>query len=164
MLRFSGFPVSRNELIFYRRQRSAGVSAAADTPADLVRSPNTNLTIFHKFALFTPSTISVTIMAVEGYKLTGEDIMKKKVKTWKLVLLGVFLFILALAAVCYGAVTRYYTNHFFKGTEINNFDCSNLTVAEVKELINGEIMTYAGSIEGRDGSTERRLAKELGMS
>ena len=164
MLRFSGFPVSRNELIFYRRQRSAGVSAAADTPADLVRSPNTNLTIFHKFALFTPSTISVTIMAVEGYKLTGEDIMKKKVKTWKLVLLGVFLFILALAAVCYGAVTRYYTNHFFKGTEINNFDCSNLTVAEVKELINGEIMTYAVSIEERDGITERLLAKELGMS
>ena len=90
--------------------------------------------------------------------------MKKKTKTWKLVLLGMFLFILVLAAICYGAVTRYYTDHFFKGTEINNFDCSNLSAEEVKELITDEIMTYTISIEERDGITERLLAKELGMS
>ena len=90
--------------------------------------------------------------------------MKKKTKTWKLVLLGMFLFILVLAAICYGAVTRYYTDHFFKGTEINNFDCSNLSAEEVKTLISDEIMTYTISIEERDGITERLLAKELGMS
>lgn len=90
--------------------------------------------------------------------------MEKKTKTWKWVLLGILLFILALAAVCYGAVARYYTDHFFKGTKINNFDCSNLTVDEVKTLITDEIMTYAISIEERDGITERLLAKELGMA
>lgn len=90
--------------------------------------------------------------------------MAKKTKTWKWVLLGILLFILVLAAICYAAVTRYYTDHFFKGTEINNFNCSNLTVEEVKERITDEIMTYTISIEERDGITERLLAKELGMS
>lgn len=89
---------------------------------------------------------------------------KKKIKTWKLVLLGILLFVLVLAAICYGAVTKYYTDHFFKGTEINNFDCSNLTSEEVKALITEEIMTYTVSIEEREGITERLLAKELGMS
>lgn len=90
--------------------------------------------------------------------------MEKKTKKWKWVLLGILLFILILASICYAAVTKYYTNHFFKGTEINNFDCSNLTSDEVKELITDEIMTYAINIEERDGITERLLAKELGMS
>lgn len=90
--------------------------------------------------------------------------MKNKTKKWKWVLLGILLFLLAMAAICYGAVTKYYTTHFFKGTEINNFDCSNLTSEEVKDLITDEIMTYAINIEERDGITERLLAKELGMS
>lgn len=90
--------------------------------------------------------------------------MEKKTKTWKWVLLGIVLFILVLAAICFGAVTKYYTNHFFKGTEINNFDCSNLTVEEVKGQLTDEIMTYTINIEEREGITERLLAKELGMS
>ena len=89
---------------------------------------------------------------------------KKKIKTWKLVVGGILLFIVLLLAACYGAVTKYYSDHFFKGTNINNFDCSNMTVSEVKELITGEIMEYALNIEERDGITERLLATDLGFT
>ena len=44
---------------------------------------------------------------------------KKKIKTWKIVVFGILVFILLVAAICYGAVARYYTTHFFKGTQIN---------------------------------------------
>ena len=88
---------------------------------------------------------------------------KKKIKTWKIVVFGILIFILLVAAICYGAVARYYTTHFFKGTQINGYDCSNLTVKEVKEQITDEIMTYAINIEERNGITERLLASDLGL-
>ena len=89
---------------------------------------------------------------------------KKKIKTWKIVVFGILVFILLVAAICYGAVARYYTTHFFKGTQINGYDCSNLTVEEVKEQITDEIMTYAINIEERNGITERLLASDLGFT
>ena len=89
---------------------------------------------------------------------------KKKIKTWKIVVFGILIFILLVAAICYGAVARYYTTHFFKGTQINGYDCSNLTVKEVKEQITDEIMTYAINIEERDGITERLLSSDLGFT
>ncbi len=90
--------------------------------------------------------------------------MKHKMKTWKKVVLGIVLFILVMAAICYGTVTKYYTNHFFKGTSINGMDCSNLTTEQVKQLLTDEIMTYTISIQEREDITERLLAKELGMT
>lgn len=89
---------------------------------------------------------------------------KKKIKTWKLVVFGILVFILVLAASCYGAVAKYYTTHFFKGTQINGYDCSNLTVDEVKTEITNEIMTYAINIQERNGITERLLADDLGFT
>ena len=80
------------------------------------------------------------------------------------ILLGLLIFVMVIAGASYVMVANFYKTRFIKGTYINHFDCSNMTVEEVKTLITDEIMSYAINIEERDGITERLIAKDLGMA
>lgn len=58
-----------------------------------------------------------------------------------------------LAAVYFGGAA-YYSSHFFGGTRIGTFDCSNMSPKKAQETIQNEIDNYGFTFYEKDGKTE----------
>lgn len=69
----------------------------------------------------------------------------------------------ASAAVIYLAGVAYYSGHFFWGTHIGNFKCSNMSVQKAEEHIKNRIKEYKFTIYAKDGSSETITGNELGL-
>lgn len=72
----------------------------------------------------------------------------KNTKAKKIVafVLGVLI---AVLLIIYGSIAIYYKSHFFPNTTINGFDCSNLTVSEVANMVDNQIYEYKLEVIGR---------------
>ncbi|NCB92921.1 MAG: hypothetical protein EOM40_10250 [Clostridia bacterium] len=90
--------------------------------------------------------------------------MAKKNGKAKKIALGVLIGYVLIMAIGYLGVSYYFSSHFLKGTTINGIDCSNKTVAEVKENIQEEIGTYKLRITEIDGKTETIAAGQLNLT
>lgn len=51
--------------------------------------------------------------------------------------------------IFYGSVAIYYQSHFLPNTTINGFECSNLEVAPVVQMVDSQILDYKIEVSGR---------------
>lgn len=67
----------------------------------------------------------------------------------------------AAGIVYYGCQVRYYKEHFFRGTKINQMECENLTVDEAEELIREKVEDYELQLQFRSDCTENISGKDI---
>lgn len=72
--------------------------------------------------------------------------------------------IAAVIAAVYFWGVWFYSTHFFFGTEIGSFNCSNMTVDEAKEQIKNDIENYGFTFYEKDDKTEVVTGKEIGLT
>lgn len=72
--------------------------------------------------------------------------------------------VLAAAVIVYAGGVIFYQNHFFAGTEINGFNCSNMTVEEAQQSLVHDINAYKYVLNERNGKTEVITGEELAMA
>ncbi len=63
----------------------------------------------------------------------------------------------------YFAGVRFYSNHFFFGTKIGNFECSNLTKEEAEKKIADGIENYSFTYHEKNGETEVISGSDIGL-
>ena len=79
---------------------------------------------------------------------------KKSIKLpWKKIGIGAGILI-GLCAVTYFGGVWYYGSHFYPGTTLSNFNCSNLTVEQAEEKIRLEMEDYTYTIKERGNKEE----------
>lgn len=88
--------------------------------------------------------------------------MKKMSKGRKIAVTAVGAAVLAAAGVYLG-VSYYYSSHFFPKTVINGLNCAGLSVEEVKEKIQSQILGYTLTLTERGGQTEQITGNQLGL-
>lgn len=76
------------------------------------------------------------------------------------VILSAGIAVFVLAAVYFAGV-GYYSTHFFIGTRIGTFDCSNMTAAEAKASIQNDIDNYSFTFYEKDGKQETIKGEEI---
>lgn len=79
---------------------------------------------------------------------------KKKVLVVFIALLGLF----------YAGMAVYYTDHYYMGTRINGYDCSNKRANEVKNMLTRAVANYEMTIKERYYVEEKRSGSEMGLS
>lgn len=86
---------------------------------------------------------------------------RKKGKALKItcIILGVLILI---AGAVYGGVAYYYHDKFFKGTQINNINCEQLTAAQTEDLIRKQVEDYKITVQFRDSKSQDILGSEIG--
>ena len=68
---------------------------------------------------------------------------------------GIVAAMMIVSAGCaYAAVSYYYSNHCFRGTQINGLDCSGKTAYEVEQAIAGQVENYSIQVLARDQEPE----------
>lgn len=77
--------------------------------------------------------------------------MKKSTK----IILSVFSITILLLIAIYLAVSLYFNDRFFPGSEINGIDASSKTVEEVEQLIANDVQDYTIVISGKNAEEER---------
>ena len=78
---------------------------------------------------------------------------KGKKSFWrKAIGVAVILIFLLLAAAAYIWRAGYFANHFYRDTWINGIDCSYMTKAQVKQLLQEKVSQYSLKITAKDGS------------
>ena len=80
------------------------------------------------------------------------DKLKNIIKSKKLWITAGIVAGLLVCAYFGGAI--YYRTHFFNGTIIQGYDCSNMTVDEAEKLITDSIENYEFKIKERNGESE----------
>lgn len=68
-----------------------------------------------------------------------------------------------LIVVAYLGGAAYYSSHFFYGTTVNGFDCSNMNIDQARQTIMDGIVGYTYSLYERDGAVESISGAEIGM-
>ncbi len=71
---------------------------------------------------------------------------------------------LGILALLYLQRFKYFSEHFYTGTVINNMDCSELTLDEAKELIQNTIDEYELAVSDKDGNIYNVSAEQLGLT
>ncbi len=71
--------------------------------------------------------------------------------------------LLVVLGTAYGAGYFYFGSHFLPGTELNEFDVSFKTAAEVQNLLDQKVKSYAIAVEERNGGREKIDARSIGM-
>ena len=71
--------------------------------------------------------------------------------------------LLVVLGTAYGAGYFYFGSHFLPGTELNEFDVSFKTAAEVQDLLDQKVKSYAIAVEERNGGREKIDARSIGM-
>lgn len=92
-----------------------------------------------------------------------EDMKEKKGGLKKSVIIASAVIVCLLAAVYFWGVW-FYGTHFFFGTEIGSFSCSNMTVDEAKAKIANDIENYGFTFYEKDGKTEVITGKEINLT
>lgn len=72
--------------------------------------------------------------------------------------------VIAVLAAIYFIGVWFYESHFFFGTEIGSFSCSNMTADEAKAKIADDIENYGFTFYEKDGKTEVVTGKEIGLT
>ncbi len=85
----------------------------------------------------------------------------KKMSKGKKVATGIAGAVVLAAAGVYLGVSYYYSSHFFPKTVINGLNCAGLSVDQVKEKIQSQILSYTLTLEERDGQTEQLTGDQL---
>lgn len=71
---------------------------------------------------------------------------------------------IAVFAVFYAGMAFYYWDHYFLGTRINGYDCSNRQVDEVRTMLTRAVADYKLTIKERYYLEEERTGSEMGLS
>ena len=71
---------------------------------------------------------------------------------------------IAVFAVFYAGMAFYYWDHYFLGTRINGYDCSNRQVDEVRTMLTRAVADYKLTIRERYYLEEERTGSEMGLS
>lgn len=90
---------------------------------------------------------------IEQREENPEEYTRKKKKRNKIIIAIASLLLLTVVCV-YGGFAYHFKDLFFKGTMINGFDCSELTVDQAESLIRNQVEDYSISMAFRDGSAE----------
>lgn len=85
----------------------------------------------------------------------------KKMSKGKKVAAGIAGAVVLAAAGVYLGVSYYYSSHFFPKTVINGLNCAGLSVDQVKEKIQSQILSYTLTLEERGGQTEQLTGDQL---
>ena len=85
----------------------------------------------------------------------------KKMSKGKKVAAGIAGAVVLAAAGVYLGVSYYYSSHFFPKTVINGLNCAGLSVDQVKEKIQSQILSYTLTMEERGGQTEQLTGDQL---
>ena len=75
--------------------------------------------------------------------------------------MGIAGAVVLAAAGVYLGVSYYYSSHFFPKTVINGLNCAGLSVDQVKEKIQSQILSYTLTLEERGGQTEQLTGDQL---
>lgn len=59
-----------------------------------------------------------------------------------------------LLILVYAAIAMYYNSHYFPGTKINDYACSNKTATSVERMLAKELKSYAIAVQKVDGSID----------
>ncbi|AAK78723.1 lipoprotein-anchoring transpeptidase ErfK/SrfK [Clostridium acetobutylicum] len=86
---------------------------------------------------------------------------KKKSKRNKIIIGAAAAFCILL--VIYLGMARYFTNHFYFGSKINDVSVSGKTVDQVKTEMEGKLNNYTLSIKERGGKVENIKAKDINV-
>ena len=70
---------------------------------------------------------------------------------------------LGVLALLYLQRYKYYSEHFYPNTVINNMDCSELTLDETKDLIQKTIDAYSLALSDQEGNIYNVSAEQLGL-
>lgn len=79
----------------------------------------------------------------------------------KKVAAGIAGAVVLAAAGVYLGVSYYYSSHFFPKTVINGLNCAGLSVDQVKEKIQSQILSYTLTLEERGWQTEQLTGDQL---
>ena len=85
----------------------------------------------------------------------------KKMSKGKKVAAGIAGAVVLAAVGVYLGVSYYYSSHFFPKTVINGLNCAGLSVDQVKEKIQSQILSYTLTLEERGGQTEQLTGDQL---
>lgn len=69
--------------------------------------------------------------------------------------------VVGILAAAYAGGVVYYKDRFFRGTRINGFGCSNMTVEEAKQKIVDRVSDYTYTLKERGGKTETISGKDV---
>ena len=89
-------------------------------------------------------------------------LMKDKKKAIRIALLAILLTAAVIMICVYAGYVYYYSHHFFKGTVINQIDCSGLTVEETENLLAARVEEYSLELVFRGDSREVISGSEIG--
>ncbi len=106
--------------------------------------------------------------AGNGDQIRGNDSMKKKRKTGRIILrillrLLLLLIIFAIfgAAIWYVARTHTYEDRFIEGTLINGNDVGGMTPDEIEASLTAEVPSFSVSVRFKDGAEETVTSEDL---
>ncbi|MCR3759453.1 L,D-transpeptidase family protein [Clostridium felsineum] len=92
-----------------------------------------------------------------GTTETEKGTEKSKRKT---VTIGIGI-VLGILLVIYLGMAKYFTNHFYFGSKINDISVSGKTVDQVKSEMNSKLKNYTLKIKERDGKSEIIKAEDI---
>lgn len=101
--------------------------------------------------------------AIEGLpEKTIEESTKEPIKNSKKIILGIIISFCILLAIYFG-ITKYFTNHFYFGSEINSINVSGKTAEEAKIAVEAKLQNYTLNLKERGGKSEQIKAGDVGL-
>lgn len=90
------------------------------------------------------------------------ELAEKARKKRKKIVLGIIISCSTLLVIYLG-MAKYFSNHFYFGSEINSINVSGKSVEEAKALVVSEIPNYTLSIKERNGVSEQIKGDDVGL-
>lgn len=96
----------------------------------------------------------------------AEELTKKPIKNLmkehKKIIIGIIISLCILLIIYFGMV-KYFTNHFYFGTEINGTYVSGRTLEEVEKIMKSELENYTLTLKHRGDKTEQIKADDVNL-
>jgi len=105
--------------------------------------------------------LGVDVQKLSAFDGKHEDRKKGKKKYILLAGLAVVVVVAGTVAGVYTIKAQAFKTKFFPGTTINSVDCSNLTPAEVENLIRAQVEKYSLTLSFRGGEQELIDGKDI---
>jgi lipoprotein-anchoring transpeptidase ErfK/SrfK len=99
---------------------------------------------------------------VEGTKEEPKKESIQLIKKHKKIVTGIAISLCTLLVIYLG-MTKYFTNHFYFGSEINSVDVSGRTVEDAKMVMASQLQEYTLNLKERGGKIEQIKADDLGL-
>lgn len=91
-----------------------------------------------------------------------EKPIEKSTKKYKKIALG-FIISLCTLLIIYLGLTKYFTNHFYLGSEINSVNVSGDTVESAKSAVESKLQNYTLNLKERGGKSEQVKASDIDL-